>query len=194
VSNFGIPAIVAAFGGAYLLTAMSGMTPLVEYDLMGRHAAITPIKLTIAILILIFSMFDLLPRFKRMSFNRNLLPIGGILSGFFGGLSGHQGALRSAFLIKSGLSAQAFVGTVAIIGFMVDAVRIAIYGKSFAAAGILKGGFADGWWLVVTGILCAFAGTLISRRFVKKITLGFVQAVTGTLLILVALLLGTGLV
>jgi len=47
-----------------------------------------------------------------------------LFSGFFGGLSGHQGALRSAFLTKTGVSPQAFVGTNAVIGFMVDMVRM----------------------------------------------------------------------
>lgn len=39
------------------------------------------------------------------------LPLGGLLSGFFGGLSGNQGALRSAFLLKAGLSKEAFIAT-----------------------------------------------------------------------------------
>src|SRR4030065_529039 len=39
------------------------------------------------------------------------LVLGGALSGFCGGLSGNQGAFRSAFLIKAGLDKQAFVGT-----------------------------------------------------------------------------------
>jgi len=58
-------------------------------------------KATIAVLLLFFAIFELLPRFKHFSFDRKYLPLGGILSGFFGGLSGNQGALRSAFLVKS---------------------------------------------------------------------------------------------
>jgi len=41
-----------------------------------------------------------------------------LFSGFGLGTS-HQGALRTAFLTKAGVSPQAFVGTNAVIGFMV---------------------------------------------------------------------------
>ncbi|MFA4974247.1 MAG: sulfite exporter TauE/SafE family protein [bacterium] len=194
VVRFGVPALVAAFFGAWLLTSISGMEPIYEYDLLGRHAAVTPVKLVIALLILIFSMLDLMPRFAKLSFHENLLPLGGVLSGFFGGLSGHQGALRSAFLIKAGLTAQAFVATAAVVGFMVDAVRLGVYGAGFANAGLYDSAGAKVWGLVITGMLCAFAGTLIGRGLLKKITLRFVQLVTGTMLILMALLLGSGLV
>jgi hypothetical protein len=83
------------------------------------------------ILMFIFAMFELLPVLRDMKFNRRYLFVGGILSGFFGGLSGHQGALRPAFLVKVGISTEAFVGTNAVIGFMVDAARIIIYVFSF---------------------------------------------------------------
>jgi acyl-CoA reductase-like NAD-dependent aldehyde dehydrogenase len=39
------------------------------------------------------------------------LPVGGLLSGFFGGLSGHQGALRSVFLLRAGLTKESFIAT-----------------------------------------------------------------------------------
>ncbi len=37
------------------------------------------------------------------------------MTGFFGGLSGMQGAMRSAFLAKSGLGKEAFIATGAVI-------------------------------------------------------------------------------
>ena len=43
------------------------------------------------------------------------LAAGGLLSGFLGGLSGHQGALRSAFLIKCGLSKEVFIASGVVI-------------------------------------------------------------------------------
>ena len=55
-----------------------------------------------------FAFLELLPFFKKLEFDENKLFFGGVISGFFGGLSGHQGALRSAFLIKCGLSKESF--------------------------------------------------------------------------------------
>ena len=49
---------------------------------------ITPVKLIIGILLLFFSLVEVLPFFKKMEFGGNRLIFGGILSGFFGGLAG----------------------------------------------------------------------------------------------------------
>jgi len=40
----------------------------------------------------------IIPTLKNLQFDSNKLYLGGALSGFFGGLSGHQGTLRSALL------------------------------------------------------------------------------------------------
>ena len=46
---------------------------------------ITPVKLIIAILLIIFSSLEIAPAVQRIQFDKNKLPIGGLLSGFFGG-------------------------------------------------------------------------------------------------------------
>ena len=42
-----------------------------------------------------FAVLDLLPAKRQITFRPKWIPVGGALSGFFGGLSGHQGALGS---------------------------------------------------------------------------------------------------
>ena len=69
----------------------------------------------------------MIPFFKKLKFNKSILPIGGILSGFFGGLTGNQGALRSAFLIKMDLDKTVFIATTVVISFFVDLTRIGVY-------------------------------------------------------------------
>jgi uncharacterized membrane protein YfcA len=135
VLRFGVPAIIAAFAGASALGYVSHFGEIATYTLGSREAVITPIKVTIGALMLIFALFELLPRLRELKFKRKYLFIGGILSGFFGGFSGHQGALRAAFLAKVGISTEAFVGTNAVIGFMVDMARILTYSVMFFAAG-----------------------------------------------------------
>lgn len=56
--------------------------------------------------------------------------IGGVLSGFFGGLSGQQGAFRSAFLLHAGLDPQRFIATNAAIATLVDITRLVVYGST----------------------------------------------------------------
>ncbi len=101
------------------------------------------------------------------------LPVGGALSGFFGGLSGNQGALRSAFLLKAGLSKEAFVATGVVSAVIVDAVRLVVYGTA-----MLAGQFNQVQVVampVAVGTVCAFIGSLIGKRLLQKVTLRTVQ-------------------
>ncbi|MBN2287900.1 MAG: TSUP family transporter [Candidatus Glassbacteria bacterium] len=194
VGRFGIPALLAAFAGAAVLKLIADLDPLLSYRIGSHQAEVTPVKAVIAVLIFIFALFELLPSFRELKFDTRLLPLGGVLSGFFGGLSGHQGALRSAFLVKLGLSTGQFVGTAAVIGFLVDLARILVYGAGFMAAGMFGEQAAYGWGLVGVAVLCAFAGLLIGRRYIRKVTMKAVQALTGALLLIVAAALGAGII
>jgi hypothetical protein len=195
VIRFGIPAILAAFAGAAALGLVAHFNEMARYSIGTHTAVITPLKLVMGILMLVFALFELLPGLKNLKFDRRYLFAGGILSGFFGGFSGHQGALRSAFLAKVGIDTKAFVGTNAVIGFMVDMARIATYAAVFLAAGTASSVIGkEQAPLIVTGILAAFAGVMLGKRFLGKITMKTVQTITGVLLLGIALALGAGLV
>ncbi|MDI6803608.1 MAG: sulfite exporter TauE/SafE family protein [Bacteroidota bacterium] len=189
VIRFGLPAILAAFVGAFLLQWLSDLQPLFGYSLFGNNFQIMPVKLIIAILMLCFALFELLPHFEKLSFPKKYLPIGGVLSGFFGGLSGHQGALRSAFLIKTGMSKESFIGTGVVIACLIDATRLSVYSGHFAVAGI-----ADNSILLACATLAAFLGAFIGNRLIKKITLSIVKIIVAIMLFVIALGLGTGLI
>lgn len=194
VLRFGLPAVLAAFVGAALLGVASGFAPVAEYQLGPRRAVVTPIKLLMGSLMVVFALFELLPRLRRLEFDRRLLTVGGLLSGFFGGLSGHQGALRSAFLAKVRITTAGFVGTNAVIGLIVDLARLSVYGLIFLGAG--TDGLFEGRLgrLVITGIAAAFLGVAVARPLVPKVTMGAVQTLTGVLLLGIAAALGTGVI
>lgn len=194
VLRFGVPAITAAIGGVYVLKLLSGMPELWTYQLLGRPAVVTPLKLAMAILMTAFAVLELHPRFAKLEIDRRWLPLGGVLSGFFGGLSGHQGALRSAFLAKVGISPQAFVGTNAVIGLLVDLVRISAYGALLFGARLADLATSREGALIAAGALAAFAGVILAKRLLHTITMATVQRLTGCLLLLIALLLGVGLI
>ncbi len=185
--RFGIPAVIMAAVGAWLLLRISDFKPLFSYYLFEKEFEVYPMKLIIALLLIVFSLMDILPRFQHMQFSRDKLPIGGALSGFFGGLSGNQGALRSAFLIKSGLSKEAFIGTAVVVSTFVDFTRLGVYATRFTATGV-----GDYWPVVIAGTLSAMAGALIGRWVLKKVTLRFLQITVAVLLILVSIALGAG--
>jgi uncharacterized membrane protein YfcA len=164
------------------------------YTLGTRQAAITPLKAIIAALMLVFAFFELIPRWRAITVDHRYLSLGGVLSGFFGGLSGHQGALRAAFLAKAGISATSFVGTSAMIGFLVDAARIITYAVMFTVDRRESVLALEQWPLIATGILAAFAGVLIGKRFLHKLTISLVQTITGILLLVIAVGIGSGLI
>jgi uncharacterized membrane protein YfcA len=193
ILRFGLPAIVAAVFGAWLLTRLSGLEPLLVWQLAGREAVITPLGLIMGTLIVGFALLDLAPGMRGVSFGTRWLPVGGVLSGFFGGLSGHQGALRAAFLGRLALTPPAFAATQAVIGFLVDAVRLTVYGAAFWRGGnIGLRGWGE-WSLVGTATLCAFCGALIGKKLLPKVTVASLRYLTGTLLLVVGIGLGTGL-
>ncbi len=189
VIQFGIPSVVAAFLGAHLLTLITEISPLFRYSLGDRIISIIPVKLIIGVLLMFFALFETLPRFKNIQFNRKYLPVGGLLSGFFGGLSGHQGALRSAFLIKANLPKEAFIASGVVIACMVDFTRLSIYSKQIFQS---KDDFS--YPLIVAATLSAFFGAYIGNRILKKTTIGFVQYIVATMIFVFAVLLILGIV
>jgi uncharacterized membrane protein YfcA len=194
VLRFGVPAILAAALGALMLGWFATLDPLMTYTVAGREATVTPIKLVMGWLMLFFAGFELLPGLREIRFGREHLVMGGVLSGFFGGLSGHQGALRSAYLVKAGLTTQQFVGTSSVIGLMVDAMRVVVYGALMFVAGQILPLGREEWTLVGAAVLAAFSGVLVGKRFLHKVTIGAVQVLTGALLFVIAILLGSGLI
>ncbi len=194
VVRFAIPAAIFAAFGAYLLGSFTGIPPLGSYSFLGRECEVSVIKLIIACLIAVFALFDLIPRLGKISFDRKWIPLGGMLSGFFGGLSGHQGALRTAFLIKAVREKEAFIGTVVVSAVVVDITRLIVYGTSFFSRHLVSVGGNDLPGLVIAGMLSAFLGSFIGVRLLKKVTMKAIQTIVGILLLLVAFGLGTGLI
>ncbi len=193
VARFALPAALAAMLGALLLNRLSGMPPISQYHLGTHLFTITWLKSAIAVLIMGFSLAELWPGLKKLSFPPRYIPIGGIISGFFGGLSGHQGALRTAFLLRAGLNKEALIGTMILSAIVVDISRMLIYGTTFFARDFAVMQTGNGFGLVAAGTLAAFLGTFSASRFLKKMTLHSVQTLVGVLLLLLAMALGTGL-
>lgn len=187
--RFGVPAVVAAFAGAWLLLQITGLQPLFSYSIGGRSFEVSPVKFIISILLIIFALMDLIPWFSKLQFGKEKLPVGGALSGFFGGLSGNQGALRSAFLIKAGLSKEVFIATAVVVSTFVDFTRLSVYATRFA-----KTGLHENWALVISAALAAIAGSYIGNRLLKKVTLKFLQMLVAIMLIIISLALGMGLI
>jgi uncharacterized membrane protein YfcA len=189
VMLFGAPAVVSAFVGATALIRLSHLEPFYTYRFAGGVREVTSVGVVVAVLMIVFALFEAGPVSRRIRFSRRFLPLGGILSGFIGGLSGYQGALRSAFLIKCGLSKEAFIASGVMIGSVVDVVRIGVYGADYEFIGL-----GSRVPLIAAAVLAAFAGALVGRRLLPKVSLRVVQIVVAVMLLLIAGGVGTGLI
>jgi uncharacterized membrane protein YfcA len=191
---FGVPAVIAAFGGAVVLAVLAQRAARLDWTVAGRTLEVAPVALVMGLLILGFAAFELIPRLRAIRLDPKWLPLGGAVSGFFGGLSGHQGALRAAFLGRLELTPAQFAGTQAALACMVDLSRLIVYGTAVYLGRFTAASEGPQWKLVAFATVCAFAGSFIARRLLKKITIDFVHTVTGVLLLIVGVGLATGII
>ena len=181
VARFGVPALLASFVGAAALVWLSGVGPVYTHTAFGRESRVLPVKLVVGVLLLAFALIELIPRFRDRTFGPRHMPLGGVLSGFFGGLSGMQGALRSAFLARAGLTKEAFIASGVVIACLIDVSRLGVYAAALAAeAEQLNYG------VLAAAVLSAFGGTAVGNRVLKKMTMTGVQRVVAGLLLVVA--------
>lgn len=186
--RFGIPAVIAALIGSWVLISIPTSTPLYTYTLLEKNFEVGVVKFIISILLIIFALLEFIPYFKKLEFSKDKLPLGGVLSGFFGGLSGNQGALRSAFLIKAGLSKETFIGTAVVVSTFVDFTRLGVYASRVSSSGL-----TDNLTLVLLGTLAAIAGAFLGNKLLKKITIDSIQVVVAVMLIVISIALGAGI-
>jgi uncharacterized membrane protein YfcA len=157
------------------------------YLLFGKEMHIYPVKLMIAILLIIFARWIccriLQTRIRKKQadledysavFRRSVRP---------------QGALRSAFLIKAGLTKEAFIATGVVVACFIDFTRLSVYASKF-----LSSGLADNILVVVIATSAAITGAVAGNMLLKKITLKFIQTLVAILLIIIALALGGGVI
>ncbi len=194
VFRFTVPAALFAVIGAFALNGFTHLPVLFRYSLTNHRFSVTPVKVVISVFMGLFAFVELSPWLRELSFSSRFIPFGGAISGFFGGLTGHQGALRSAFLIGMGMEKEVYLGTVAISSVIVDVSRLSIYGMTFFSKGLMVLAHQNKIDLIVAACLAALVGPLLGYQFIKKITLQTVRLLIGTLLIVYSLGLGVGVI
>lgn len=189
--TFGIPAILAAIPGAWLLAYLANFPPFMQYSVFSVQAIVTPVKIVVGILLFISATMEWRMIGKNILLRSNWLALGGLVSGFFGGLSGQQGAFRAPFLLHVGLTKQQFVGTNASIAVLVDVARLVVYGITLQQ--LFFSPKINGWLLWAT-IFSALLGAAFGIAGLKKITFSFIQRLVVILLYFLGLLLILGVI
>ncbi|MDX1535374.1 MAG: sulfite exporter TauE/SafE family protein [Candidatus Spechtbacterales bacterium] len=103
--------------------------------------------------------------------------IGGIVSGFFAGISGLGGAIRSAFLLAFNLPKEAYVSSIGAIALLTDGVRTAAYymGGARLSDALLQG--------LILFIVMSFVGAKFAERFIHKISQDKFRAIVAVFLL-----------
>ena len=145
--NFGILSAVGGLVGA-LLNARAG----------------SPALAIVFGCLLVFAALSGLTGFvDRMHFGRRTAWAAGALSGFFGGLVGNQGGIRSAALLGFDIRKEALVATATAIGLIVDGARMPVY------LAIESGRIFSAWPVLAVTIAGVLLGTFWGVRLLRRI-------------------------
>ena len=191
VLKFGVPAVPASVAGAWLLAWLGDTPRLFEWGAFGERFGPTGAGLTIGLLMIAFACLELQLWFHKLQAPARLMPVGGLVTGFFGGLTGQQGAFRSTFLLRAGLPVEHFIATGVVIAILVDLARLTTYAASFTAAGLNPAG-REGL-LIVVGTLSAFTGAYLASRRLDKMTNRAVRYSVASLMLAIGAALAGGL-
>lgn len=185
--NFGIPAIFMAFAGSMLLMNLPDDHYAYTYSIGETLYGATTTAIIMASILILLVVLEYIPKFKKLAFHKNKIALGGALSGFFGGLTGNQGALRTAFLIHAGLTKETFIGTTVVISTFIDVTRLGVYSGSIEWHEL-----STHKTIVFASIISAMAGSFIGNKLLKKITIQFLHHTIAVFIgaFAIALLLG----
>ncbi|MEX1002652.1 MAG: TSUP family transporter [Crocinitomicaceae bacterium] len=182
---FGLAAIPAAFLGSQLIFYMEDKVVFV-YEMAGGIFEVRLFNLIFSLILLVFALIELIPKWSLI-FSRQSLWVGGFISGFFGGLSGHQGALRTAFLIRYKLDKEVFIATGILVALVVDVVRTTVYFTEYDLA-IL----GDQWHYLLIALPAALIGAITGKLLLKKMKMKFLTNFISVAMIVFAVALSAG--
>jgi uncharacterized protein len=166
--RFGLPSALGGVAGALIQAFLS-----------------SPSLSAVLGLLLIFAGFSELSGLAtRLQFPGRWAIVAGVLSGLFGGLVGNQGGIRSAALLRFGLSRETLVATATASALLVDAARLPVYLVSSAAQLVTI------WPLLAALTAGVLVGTLIGAPVLRRIP----EDVFRRLLAVMLILLGIGLI
>jgi uncharacterized protein len=172
--------VIHRFG---LLSAAGGLAGALLYARLGGRE----LTFTLAGLLILTGLSSLTGIMRRLS-SAPAAGLLGALSGFFGGLAGNQGGLRSAALLAFQLPPVTFVATATATALLVDAARTPIYlwraGPDLLAL----------WLPITVATVGVLGGTVLGERILLGMSADrFRRVVSLAILALGALLLARAL-
>jgi hypothetical protein len=151
------PGVLATFG---VLSAAGALVGALVYASIGP-SSLTRILGGLLLLTAVAQLTGLAARWRPRG---PIVAALGLLSGFFGGVAGNQGGLRSAALTAFRLPPTAFVATATAAGLMVDAARTPVYLWTSGSA------LMPLWPPIAAALTGVVIGTLVGERILMGLT------------------------
>jgi len=189
VKKFGIPSIIGAIMGSILLVEVVIYFEDFNYNIFKITLTTSILKITIGIIIFCFTIIEFINLEKWIKTGNKTLIYGGIISGFFGGISGHQGALRTLFLSKLNLDKFSFISSGIAIALLIDISRIPIYFSNFKLQD-----FFNGFEHSIVALTTALIGAIVGKQFLQKIKINSLYKLVGICLIVFSIFFAVGII
>jgi uncharacterized protein len=183
-------AIAGGLVGALILELLGGIPVIATYPLLGVTKSITAVKVVVGFTIAALSLYELRRGAQPIGLSRVGVSAGALASGFFGGLSGNQGAIRSTVLIRAGLTPLGFAATGALAAIAIDLTRLVVYGTAGSITAIVADDAIRN--AIVAATIGAIVGALAGRQLLAAMSSARLHLVVGWSLVAGGLLIGVG--
>ena len=174
--------ILLRFG---LLSAVGGLAGALLHTFFVSNL----LQIIFALMLILAGVLGVLQVSERLRFGKAGAAVIGLASGFFGGLVGEQGGIRSVALLNFDVEKEAFIATATATALIVDAVRMPVYflTQSNEVAQFLI--------ILIFSSIAVVAGTLTGNMVLKRIPeesfkriVSFLVLILGVLMLTIALL------
>ena len=142
-----------------ILSAVGGLAGA----LLNARAGDPALAMVFGCLLVFAALSGLTGLVDHMRFGRSAAWVAGALSGFFGGLVGNQGGIRSAALLGFDIRKEALVATATAIALIVDGARMPVYLAIETKAMLAH------WPVLIITIAGVLLGTFWGVRLLRRI-------------------------
>ena len=149
--------------------------------LVNAGAPSPALTIVLAVLLIVAGGAQITGQARRWKFHGSVAWIAGACSGFFGGLVGNQGGIRSAAMLGFELPKESFVATATAIALVVDASRMPVY------VVVQRQQVAAIWPLILLAVAGVVAGTLAGDRLLKRVPEQQFKQVVGAMILVLGI-------
>lgn len=168
--------ILIRFG---LLCAVGGLTGALLHVFFVSDV----LRIIFSVMLILAGILGVLQVSERIRFGRLGAGIAGLASGFFGGLVGEQGGIRSVALLSFDIQKEAFIATATASGVIVDAVRMPVYFLTQFSQ------FTQFYSLLILTSVPVLAGTIAGKVILNRIPESFFKRIVSFLVLLLGIYL-----